>query len=246
MSKMKYDKEIEFKYSELDVYNNLLPQSVFTLFQDIAGEHASNLGVGYKPMIDKDMIWVIVRSKYTLYKTPEVEKKYILSTWPHPKGSFDFVRDYTISDTNGEVYVKGTSKWCVTNFKTRKLVRAKEINFNSEEYFEAQNYDEPLQSFDFPDEIEKDKPVLTHKVSFTDLDHNNHMNNTKYATLIMDALCPNNDVIVNDVQINYLKECQLNDYIDVYMMIDENNNYLFRGKNSDHIIFEAVVSVIKH
>ena len=132
MSMMKLDKQVEFRYSELDVYNHVLPQSLLTFFQDIAGEHASNLGVGYQPMIDKDLIWVIVRSKYTLYENPIVDKKYILSTWPQPKGNIDFVRDYLISDEDGNIIAKGTSKWCVTNFKTRRLVRAREVNFNNE------------------------------------------------------------------------------------------------------------------
>ena len=92
MSMMKFDKQIEFRYSELDVYNHVLPQSLLTFFQDIAGEHASNLGVGYQPMIDKDLIWVIVRSKYTLYENPIVDKKYILSTWPQPKGKYRFCK----------------------------------------------------------------------------------------------------------------------------------------------------------
>mgnify|MGYP000547002357 FL=1 len=62
MSMMKFDKQIEFRYSELDVYNHVFPQSLLTFFQDIASEHASNLGVGYQPMIDKDLIWEIGRA----------------------------------------------------------------------------------------------------------------------------------------------------------------------------------------
>ena len=242
MSMMKFDKQIEFRYSELDVYNHVLPQSLLTFFQDIAGEHASNLGVGYQPMIDKDLICVIVRSKYTLYENPIVDKKYILSTWPQPKGNIDFVRDYLISDEDGNIIAKGTSKWCVTNFKTRRLVRAREVNFNNEEYYPIKNYDEPLTSLDLPDEIDNVDPVLTHKVSFTDLDHNHQKNNTKYATLIMDAICPKDNELVNEIQINYIKECHLNDIINIYMIHSENNKYLFRGKCNDKIIFEALVT----
>lgn len=243
MSYMKLEVPFYFRYSEFDIYDRVLPSSLFSAFQDIAGEHAERLGVGYKEMIDRDLIWVLVRSKYEILSHPQVDTEYILETWPLPKGPIDFNRDYRIRQTNGEVLIRATSKWAVTNLKTRKLVRSRDINYCGENFYPVRNFEEDLQNFAL-EEKEQKSFIFSHTVRFTDLDHNRHMNNTKYATLVLDAISPNEDEIITEMQINYLIECQLGDKINVYLNQQNGYYYVDGIKNgSEQKIFSAKVKI---
>lgn len=245
MNYMRLETPLTFRYSEFDIYDRILPAAVLAAFQDIAGEHAKTLGVGYEEMLAGNMIWVLVRSRYEIFHNPTVDTGYRLSTWPLPKEGVSFKRDFLLTDQGGEVMIKGTSVWAVTNFITRRLVRARDVDYRGESYWPEQNYRDGLTALP-ADDFSDLSPVFSHQVRFTDLDHNHHMNNTKYAGLILDACCPEADQVLTDLEINYLLECQLGDVIDIYR--HETQSYTAvcgRRRETGQEIFRARVSLSK-
>lgn len=245
---MKYimmEKEFSFRYSEFDIYDKILPSAVLTAFQDIAGEHAEKLGIGYEPCLRRDMIWILVRSRYIILQQPKVDETYILRTWPEPKGTLDFNRDYIIEDKDGNTIIKGMSKWAITNFKTRRLVRCRDIDFGPDEFSSDKVFEEDLYNF-APENIENLEPVISHIVRFSDLDHNHHMNNTKYATIALDAINLKEDEMITDFQINHLLECKKDEVIEVYHLDYGSNHRIIGTKNGkDKIVFETFIEVSK-
>ena len=134
MEKNVFEKEFELRISDFDCFDKIKPSVILDFFQDVAGEHADILSVGFNDLIKKDLIWVLVRTKYEVIKEPTLYSKIKVRTWPHPKGRIDFDRDYLILDENNNVLIKGTSKWVIVNYKTRRLSLTKDIDFNIEFY----------------------------------------------------------------------------------------------------------------
>lgn len=217
---LKYTKEFYLRVSDFDTYDHLFPSAILDLFQDVAGKHADDIGIGFDTMISKNLVWMIVRSKYEIYQQPKLYQTVKVITWPHVKGRVDMDRDYLIEDLDGNILVKGTSKWVVVNYISRRLVRPRDIEYPSDEYCQAINFEEhfdKLEDFD----IDGVEPFVQYP-SFCDLDHNGHVNNTKYANFIVNGLNLKKDESIVKFQIDYIHELEKNTKINLYYLKNGN------------------------
>ena len=231
---MKHSAKIVLYSSYFDLNDRLSAKSILNLFQDVAGIHADEIGVGYEDMLAKNLYWILSRIKFDILKMPAPNQTVIVETWPHEKGRIDFDRDFKISSEDGETLVIGTSKWCVIDTKTRSLQRTENVNYNGEICPDV-NYEEKFGKVIVPsDGLEK---VFTHEVRFSDLDHNKHMNNTNYALLVAAAV---RNQIFSHFEINFSSECVLGDNIVVKHTKTEEGEFVV-GTNADKVSFSALV-----
>ena len=73
-----------------------------------------------------------------------------------------------------------------------------------------------------------------HRVNagFTELDVNRHVNNTKYANYVLDAINPEKDDELEYFQIDYRKEVLQGTKLEIYFT-KEQNTVLAKGQNLD-------------
>ena len=121
-----FKKQIRFNTNDFCA-GNILPNVVFKAFETIATEHANLLGVGGEQMLLKNLFWVIMRAKYQIVGNILPNEPIILSTAPQTTNMFEFDRDFFIHDQNGNLLLKGTSKWCVVDAKTRRLAKMTDL-----------------------------------------------------------------------------------------------------------------------
>lgn len=233
MKLLKYETKVTLFNSYFDFNNKLKPMAILSIFQDVASVHGEQIGVGYEAMLNKNLYWVLSRVKYNIIKHPQINQEVKVITWPHEKGRIDFDRDFLILNNNNEVLIKGCSKWCIINTVNRSLARTDDVNYNGEIWTEVNYTDKFNKSPTF--EIEGLTPKFSYVVNFSDLDHNQHMNNTIYANLIYNAITNKN---VNNFQINFISECKLNDCINVFY----NNENLVCGYCNNKLVFTAEVN----
>lgn len=50
--------------SDFDRHSRLLPSAVLELFQDAAGEHADRIGIGFRALEQRGLLWVVARTRY--------------------------------------------------------------------------------------------------------------------------------------------------------------------------------------
>ena len=235
-SKNTFSKEGICTYSFRDANNNVFPSYILQEFQDIASTHAEILKVGYNDLIARDLIWVITKSRFHIYKEiPYDEFKEI--TKKKKKGVLDFNREYKFVDKNGNVLVKGTSKWCILNINTRKLVRTREVNYEGiDDFNEEVNFDDPYETLvEF--EHNESNYLKTFDVNYSLLDHNLHLNNTHYASFILDSIEGIEKKKITDLQINYLNECHFKQKVSTYYKKhDDSNKIIIEGIRDDGVI----------
>lgn len=234
MSLMKYTTKVALYNSYFDLNNNINAKSILNIFQDVASIHAEDIGVGYLTMLNKNFYWVLSRIKFDIIQMPEINQVVIVETWPHKKGIIDFDRDYLIKSLSGEILIKGTSKWCVIDTINRALQRTENINYVGDYVLDV-NYQEKFGKIILPD-CEPTK-TFTHTVMFSDLDHNNHMNNTNYANLVLNAV---NNKKLTHFEINFNNECVLNDQIDVFLAKENEKEYVV-GKINNKTSFTSLI-----
>ncbi len=232
MSVMKHTTKITLYNSYFDLNNRVSAKAILNIFQDVASIHGEEIGVGYLPMLQKNLYWVLSRIKFDILKMPEINQTVIIETWPHEKGRIDFDRDMKILNEDGEVLIIATSKWCVIDTINRTLKRTDDITFDGE-YFQEKNYEEKFGKINLPSETPTSK--FTYHVGFSDLDHNQHMNNTNYANLVLNAI---DNKIFNHFEINFINECLLDDELKISSITNPDGEYII-GSTQDKITFTA-------
>ena len=205
---MRFSREISPLAGSFDANDLMRPASVLDIFQDAAARHAELLGCGYQAMLNKNRLWVLLRNHYRVVKYPYYTQELVVSTWPK-QGRLDFDRSYLLCDKNGEVLIKGISKWCVIDATTRRLVKDTRVEYP--EQCPQELACSPAVKLALPRDGEK---CACFTAGISDLDHNGHMNNTRYADILQNCLEKNEGI--TELDFNYLHEMSLGDGIEVY------------------------------
>lgn len=226
-------KEYTLRGSDFDCFKQIKPSAVLDLFQEVAGQHACLLGIGFSDMEEKGLLWVVLKVKYQIVKAPELYQKVRVLTWPLEQKRLDFQREYLIEDSKtGEILIKGTSQWAVIDKNTRKLTKAENVYKNIDGYCYDVIFDEKLMRIgDFQGKF-KHKT----KSEFSHIDPNNHVNNAKYGDYVIDAISSEKPLNIKDFQIDFHKEILNNTETEIF--VEENENtVLVKGVQDNEYMF---------
>ncbi len=200
-----FEKEFYLRTSDFDCRMDLQPAAVLDLFQDVAGEHARVLGIGRDVMLEKSLIWVIVKQRYRVLKTPKQFDRVRVRTWPLPPRRSIFQREYRITAENGTPLVVGSSEWVVIHAERRRLMPIGDVYPLKDGFLEEHSFEDGFPRLtDFAGEGEG----RTLMPQFSELDMNGHVNNIKYANYIMDTLAPSENERIAEFSIEYHREVQ--------------------------------------
>lgn len=202
MSKI-WEKKYHLRAGDFDRYNRLQPAAVLDLFQDAAGQHGEELGVGYTAMLERSYLWVMVRVRFRILAQVHRYQTVNVKTWPLEPHRLNYRREYCIEDQEGNPLIIGSSEWVVMHSEKRRLLAVPNLysiheGFHTELMFDKKS--ERLQDFSWEGE-----PYVVN-AAFSELDVNGHVNNIKYANYVMDAIDPPQEVVLESVQIDYRKE----------------------------------------
>ena len=224
-----WSKDYTLRANDFDKYDRILPSSVLSLFQDAAGQHGEQIGVGFHEMLEKNYLWVVVRLKFKILKAPKRYSKVTIKTWPFEPKRFSYRREYLITDENGEKLIIGSSEWVIIDSNKRSLVSAPDLYKIDGDYYEEMLLDKKISKV--PD-FEIDGTPYTVTPGFTELDLNNHVNNTKYANYVLDAISPAESDTIKTFQIDYRKEVLEGEPLEIFSTRQE-GCILAKGLNKD-------------
>lgn len=182
----KYSQKYTVPCYDTDASWRLKPASFMNLAQEAAGQHAVHLGFGYDDLIKTNTAWILSRMHIQFVETPMWRDELTFSTWHKGLNRLFYLRDFILTDAQGNPKVKATSSWLVLNLETRRLVRDPELmedgTVNTEDVIET-----PADKVQMPKDVE---PVLAleHVVAYSDVDMNAHTNNAMYMQWAMDAV----------------------------------------------------------
>lgn len=183
----KYSEQRIVSCYEADANHNLRPTAMLDLMQEAAGRDAATLGFGYDDMISGNTAWVLSRIRVVFHKNPKWRDTINLKTWHKGANRIFYLRDFLLEDQQGNRLVSATTSWLIIDLSSRRMVRNTYLaeNFDNSEMGFA--IDEPADKVILPKDMEPEL-VHTHKVVWSDIDTNGHVNNVKYAVWAMDAV----------------------------------------------------------
>lgn len=212
---MALEKTLEYRLrlNDFDRFDNIKPDTVLDIFQDLATLQAEEMGIGRNAMMADGCFWVVVRIKYEVYAQPKRDVV-VARTWPHTPSRFSFLRDFEIKDLDGKLILRGASEWVLMNAETRKFESLLDHYQGSTDFCEDRAFESKPKKVAPLKEMTEPFAVITPRVC--DIDLNGHVNNARYPQFVMDALELTEDKPIRTFQIDYRYEVKLGDPVSIY------------------------------
>ena len=190
---------------EIDAFGALDVPALSGFLGEIAGRHASELGVGMEAMFARGITWVLGRQRIEVPGEVRLGDVVEVTTWPAGIDRLVAVRDFTVRRGEEEV-ARATSHWLVLDLANRKPRPPAEV------------VDPRLPRELLPPIVRPPGklPALTawdedrrFTVRYSDIDMNLHVTNTSYLAWAVEAVPREVWVAsrLSSVDVSFLAEC---------------------------------------
>ena len=180
-----YQEDFRIYSYQTDVANQWRPGAILEVMQEMAGAHAELLGVGRNALMQKNLAWVLTRVEVEMDRYPVSHETVTVETFPMPVRRWFFPRYYVFRDGAGLEIGRAGSLWVLLDFTSRRMSRPDDVA-----RFLPDNSDmiAPLGLPAPVTEVSGTLETATRLPVYTDLDCNQHVNNTKYMDWCCNAL----------------------------------------------------------
>lgn len=235
-----YSRNIQVQTTDTDLYDNLRPGALLQYFQDLGTAHAVILNIGRDYLVEKyHACWILARVWYRLSRPIHAGEIMRVDTWHRGASGIIFNRDFDIF-VGDEHVGEGVSAWVVADIEDRKMLRPSSIDTIAGAKVSDRAKDRQLKLIREPKEKVQS---YQRTVRYSDLDVNGHMNNTKYADVLMDVFAPEEleGKFISQMQLNYSQECRIGETLDISRLMNEDSCYIDGCCGDGKRRFEAMV-----
>jgi len=236
---LSYNKQLILSFCHCNKNGVMSWAELLRFTSDAAGEDFTFRDMPWTFLMERNLVFVVSRVSFHILKMPVHDQNITLRTWEEaPQGPL-FVRRFQITDTHsGEVLINASTIWTLLDVASRKIIPSKAFDLRTV----------PTLSTDYdgikPGKItspENMSQIGTHKVVFSDMDANGHVNNSKYINFAIDNLPEEyQNKKYTDMRLNYSKEATLGETITLFSSINEEEKKVtVIGKLEDNVSFET-------
>ena len=186
---------------------------VLNLLQETAWMHAERFGFGMKDMEAQGLFWVLTRQSLEMTQWPSFGNEVHIRTWLRPPVGAFVTREFSILDSDFSEIGKATTSWLALDRTTRRILPIQKLrSWDDITGRESTG----LTTEKIPVEGEYLK-LAKYRVRNSDLDINQHVNNTKYAQWILDSIpySFHQSLKLKKYAVNFLAETRLGDEVQV-------------------------------
>lgn len=210
-------------------FNGIVSASgIFRFMQETANLQMFKYGPSNETLRSEGLAFILSRMTVSSYAPLYANEEITAETWPTESHGYIFNRCYRL--LRGKTLIaEGASVWGLFRTEDKRPVKVDDIKFG----FDS---DEPLE-LDLPRRIrlpEGLEPVLVGErtVVYSDLDRNNHMNNTKYPDMLCDFLPGMQNKRVLSMTLSFVGEAAAGETLKIYRA-ESDGVFYFRTKKQD-------------
>lgn len=225
-------KDFEVRSYQVDPDGKLSLTALSNLFQEIAWRHADSADFG-RNLQEQHLSWIMARIDIKCKDLPSWGDSIKVYTAGRGQDKLFAFREFSITNLEGHILAQGMSSWVLMNVQTKRIFKPENVLpaklFNPQENPEWQ-----------PDKVKLKGIFLKSeklKVRFSDLDLNNHVNNTSYIRWVENIL-RENTCDTPRLLINYLAECVMGDELDINLF-ENGDDFIVEGKVEEKQVFLA-------
>ena len=232
---MVYTERKELSYNELDFMGRWKPDNIFLTMQEAAGRHAERLGAGYGVLRQKGIGWVLIRTSLKMDKYPGVNTTVTVTTWPEPERRLLFPRFFTFKDDAGNLLGTASTLWAIMDIENRSLA------VPASKGVVVQTPAEPPLKLELPGKVRMPEGEISESSvcpKYSDLDVNNHVNNSRYIDWFTDQipLDVHTGGILSEISVSYSREIRSGGTVKLEFSRN-GNQFRMAGKENDQVCF---------
>ncbi len=186
--------------------------ALLNILQDVSWAHGLSLGLGRDDDVASKVAWVLGRQRIVMRAWPSWGETVEAETWLRPPGRSTINRDSLIR-VNGNAVGEATTVLLMLDMATRKTVRTETLGPGIPFHVD------PRVALDAGkiEAIRGLEDLARFDVRNSDLDMNQHVNNTRYAQWILDSIPIDwhRRFALMEYEINFLAETHLGDAVTI-------------------------------
>ena len=224
--------------TETDMFSRMRLSAFFRLLQKVSVLHCEALGAGREVTLDRGILWVVTMHHGEFTRMPDYEEKVIIETWPGKTMYSLFPRYYRMTDMGGRELAKVSSIWTHVDMKTREVVPPAESGISIDQVVTGKEVPLPAVPVSIPTES-----TVIYKVPYSNIDLNQHMNNSCYYDLAENESRPSREGrAVKTIDAMYSGELHLDDDVRISAG-HEGNRYYISGEKEKRMF---AISMVYH
>lgn len=236
MKKYEHIQRFTVKYCDADFKDELKVSALLAYLEEVACSSADELGFGYAYVKPRGYAFMVSNLCCEFFTPVNLGETITLKTWPTPPTHVVFGREYQVLSEKEEVKINASSRWCLIDMNSGKLLPSKVIDnqdyttYNTTKLMENICWKIPAFSVG----AEPCKFTLT--IANSEYDHNMHVNNTRYADYCFNCFSVQelSERKLKKFMISYVKQCKEGEALRFYREKGEDGGYLVQGVNGQN------------
>jgi len=205
------EKELIIGSYFVDNRQKLTIPALLGLMQEIAWEHSTSYNVGWDFLQSIHLFWALSKMHLKINRLPMWNETVLLRTWGKQPENVIFHRDFEMCDTQGNILLAATSAWATLSTIDGRVERMPaEIGHRIVVPKDRHAIREAAPKIK---KIAIHNPPCFYPVLHSDIDMNQHVNNTRYVQWALNHF-PHEFQNQNDIKeliINYLSQARMGD-----------------------------------
>ena len=216
-----------------DFKQQLSPVSLFCFLQESAWHHATSKSFGYEHLAERNEFWILSKVNVLIHRMPNWAEKIRLETWGKEPELLTAFRDFELFDSNNQPIIHATSSWHILNMQTHRPMK---LTHFADDFpvINRQAIAEKPQKIQLPASNGMKSADFT--VFPSDIDLNQHVNNTKYIQWAMDCIPLEfqKQHHLREINVNFLSESYIgeNYFIETYQNELNFIHFIISGKEN--------------
>ena len=227
----KHTEEIVLSTHDVDLTERWTLGGIMRAMQLASDRHATLLGVGKDHILPQGLYWVIARMRIDMRSYPRYGDAVTVETWPGTPERVAFPRYFKFEDKDGVVGTASILYMLLSTETHRFVPPAKTAVYPRDMQIHP-------DANPMPDKIrftEANRGTVYRKPSYSDIDLNRHMNNTRYGQWICD-LFPTSKFesqVIKTCQINFIAD-GVEGHLIALNLHEEDNSFAVQGTDTDN------------
>jgi len=167
----------------VDCFGRLKTSMLLYYLQEVAGSHFHLLEDKTDPIAGKHLFWAVTRHRVQVDRLPRLGETVTVETWPMPTTRVAYPRAMAMYDREGNLLARSVSLWVLMDTESRTMVLPGKSGVLVEGIHRGTELAPPKSLM--PRELPQ---KCARSVTYSLLDVNGHMNNTRYMDWVNDLL----------------------------------------------------------
>ncbi len=178
--------ELGVEPQDLDFTSRIKPPYLIMAALNCAGRDAHNKGFDYVDMEADHHTWVLGRMAIEVFDRPKQYSNYRIETWISGFNRILSTRNFRMYDEEGKQFAVMTSQWAMLNTETRTSVDLVAKTADVHAIYMVPDPEPCATPCRLRPLAEGDEH--RHRVRYSDIDFNRHMNTIRYIEMIFDRV----------------------------------------------------------